>query len=214
MQKLLFAAAVAAATSLTPFAAVASDAAPNGTSPSGAFIHFGMGKVRQSGDIRKYDNRKARNVDLLAGYRWGLSDNVALGIEGGLTGLGRGEQKGAASSTGKPAERTRFGNALWLLGANAKWNVAEQFSLTGRAGIAYSVAFFDSREAGSKKWRNKETATRGTQYIGVGVGYALTNHLDLTLQGTRYATTTFKTKQGKKVSSGGSTINAGVDYRF
>ncbi|MGE7139406.1 outer membrane protein [Luteibacter sp. NPDC031894] len=214
MQKLLLAAAVAAATSLTSFAAAASDAAPNGTSPSGAFIHFGMGKVRQSGDIRKYDNRKARNIDLLAGYRWGLSNNVALGVEGGLTGLGRGEQKRASSANGKPGAQTRFGNALWLLGANGKWNVTEEFSLIGRAGIAYSVAVFETREAGSKKWRNRETATRGTQYIGVGVGYALTNHLDLTLQGTRYATTTFKAKNGKKVSSGGSTINAGVEYRF
>lgn len=205
MQKLLLATAIAVSTSFTSFAALAAD-----NSTGGAFAHIGWGQARYHNDFSQLDRRKTANYELLGGYRWGLGHSFALGVEGGFTHLGSIHR----------VERTRLGSAkydlhakAWLAGANAKWNMTKDFSLVGRAGVALVDARFDGRSLGNENFKARSEGSTSTAYFGLGVDYALTRHLDLTLQATRYGTRSVATANYANRWDI-VTYNAGAEYRF
>jgi len=204
MQKLLVATAIAVSTSFASFAALAAE-----NSGSGAFAHIGMGQAHYHTGLKPLDRERVATYDLLGGYRWGLGETFALGAESGYARLGSIDHVDYAAATHVKYD-LRAG--AWLAGANAKWNVTRDFSLVGRAGSAWVHAHGHARSTKGNSYKAQATTTNTVAYLGLGVGYALTNHVDLTLQATRYGwrSSTRRGNNGVIVT----TYNAGVEYRF
>jgi hypothetical protein len=211
MQKLLLATAIAVSTSFASTAALAAD-----DSNGGAFVHLGAGKTNYLTQVKTFDGKKATSLDVLGGYRWGLGHGFAVGVEGGFAHLGTVEKKGQRPAPKQKGARDSMTSHAWLVGANAKWNVTENVSLTGRAGSARIQTRIESRAAGEKNPHYRATFTRPTTYFGLGAGYAITDHLDLTVQATRYRNSSVQIRNAKGRYSdwAATTYNAGVEYRF
>jgi len=202
MQKLLFATAIAVSTSFAPLAAFAAD-----DSNDGAFAHVGIGRSTVFTGPGEFDRKKATSFDLTGGYHWGLGRSFALGAEGGYAYLGSVRKTYIHGSPAKAVTKHRMRTGAWLVGVNAKWNMTDHLSLIGRAGEARVRGRDSSRTNGSRNMGTVDSS-RWMPYFGLGVGYALTSQLDLTLQATRY---------GKKTGSNdwsATTYNAGVGYHF
>lgn len=176
MQKLLFATAVALSSSLASFAAPAADAS------SGAFVHAGMGKTRYVTGVKPFNGKQGASFDLLGGYRWGLGRDFALGGEAGFAQLGSVDHRFPAVGKKLWATQNLMQASAWLAGVNAKWSLTEQLLLVGRVGIAHIKTRFSHRPAGSKRTTQRESIQSRTPYFGIGIGYAVTEHFDLTLQ--------------------------------
>lgn len=205
MQKLVLATAVAISTSFTSFAAFAADG-----SNSGAFVHLGVGKARYNTGLKSLDRDKANTYDLLGGYRWGLGKTFALGVEGGFVQLGSINRVDRSFGTPVKYNLQAWG---WLAGANAKWNATRNFSLTGRIGTARLHARADAHSVANPSNRSWSEASNDAAYFGLGAGYAITDHLDLTMQITQYRPD-FSASQNHVSRETITTYNAGVEYRF
>ncbi|NID17339.1 outer membrane protein [Luteibacter yeojuensis] len=214
MQKLLLATAVAASVSLASFAAVAA----NGS--DGAFVHLGAGKARHNSHIeivdgKTPDQRRPNSYDIMAGYRWGLGSNLALGAEGGFAYLGSIRQRVYDDASPAGTRNSLFTGA-WLAGLNTRWNMSDDLSLIGRTGIARVRSRLATENLATSASATLGTVSRNTPYFGVGLGYALTRELDLTVQATRYDARSVRAqyKNGGVRDWSANTFNAGVEYRF
>jgi outer membrane immunogenic protein len=210
MQKLLFATAVALSSSL------ASCAAPAAGASNGAFVHAGMGKTRYITEVKPFNGKQGASFDLLVGYRWGLGRDFGLGAEAGFAQLGSVDHRFPAVGKKLWATQNLMHATAWLTGVNARWNLTEQLALVGRVGIAHVKTRFSHRPAGSKKATHRESILSRTPYFGIGIGYAVAEHVELTLQATRYDNQSIKTKRSSNSGLGWSatTYNAGMEYRF
>ena len=212
MRHLLIATAVAISASFTSFAAFAAD-----TSPAGGFIHLGAGQTIHDTALSSYfDGKRTLGYDLFGGYRWEMGKGVALGFEAGAAHLGASEQfrRGSAS---RPTVKSGLGANAWLAGANMKWAVGDDVSLTGRAGLArVNVRATSEVITGRLRSVSHARLSANTPYVGVGIGYALTEQLDLTLQITHYASMSSSARAGRPALRdwNGTTVNLGIEYRF
>ncbi|WP_018974711.1 porin family protein [Rudaea cellulosilytica] len=192
MKNTLFAIALATA-SLAALPAVTHAADGAG----GAFVNGNIG--RSSLDKGLYDDNDT-GYGINAGYRWLLNPNVALGVEGGYTDLGKFDTKGAYSGLG-------LGHASvkgWTAGVNGRFNVAPQWYVSGRAGLF---------RADTKGWTNETVSTyvddSSTKwYAGAGFGYDFSNNLSLGLNYDYYKTST------NRLNLDPSLFSVSAEYRF
>ena len=164
----------------------------------GFFVNGNIGQSRLS----KYaysgsDTGYAANI----GYRWAVAPSALIGIEGGYTDLG--------SFSPKSAYAPLLGSAKvsgWNVGANTHINFAQNWYVSGRAGLfrsdlkggyldATSVPVFVN--GSSNKW-----------YAGAGFGYDFNSNASIGLNYDYY-----------KASNGGFNVNprlisVSAEYRF
>ena len=163
---------------------------------NGFFINGNIGQSNVDKGVYD-DDDTAFGANL--GYRWALSPNVLLGIEGGYVDLGKVSPKGGDA---------RIGNAEvdgWTLGVNGHFNVADNWYLSGRAGM------FRSDPKGG--YLDGTTAVRvddssNDWYAGAGVGYDFNTNFTLGLNYDYYRTE----KGGLKLDPG--VLSIGAEYRF
>jgi opacity protein-like surface antigen len=93
---------------------------------SGFFINGNIGRSSlDQGVYNDDDTGYMGNV----GYRWALSPNVLLGVEGGYTHLGSFSPENVPPGFGEAKVKG------WNLGVNGHFNVADNWYLSGRAGF-------------------------------------------------------------------------------
>jgi OOP family OmpA-OmpF porin/outer membrane immunogenic protein len=133
------------------------------------------------------------------GYRWAVSPNVLLGVEGGYVDLGKVSPKSASVG---------LGNAEvdgWTLGVNGHFNVADNWYLSGRAGLFRADlkgGYFNGDvpvlvDDSSNDW-----------YAGAGFGYDFSNNFSLGLNYDYYRVE----KASLKLDPG--VLSVGGEFRF
>jgi OOP family OmpA-OmpF porin/outer membrane immunogenic protein len=173
---------------------------------SGFFINGNIGQSNLSnGAYDDSDTGYAANI----GYRWAVAPSVLIGVEGGYTDLG---------SIAPKSSYGFLGNAKitgWNVGANAHFNLTDNWYLSGRAGLfradlkggyvnsvssdfngfpIYGVTHIDNS---SNKW-----------YAGAGFGYDFNNNLSVGLNYDYYKAA----KNGFSVNP--DLVSVSGEYRF
>ncbi len=194
MKNTLFAIALATA-SLATLPAVTHAADNNG----GFFVNGNVG--RSTLDKGLYDdNDTGYGVNL--GYRWALSPEFALGVEGGYTKLGDFGTKNRYSGLG-------LGDASvkgWTAGVNGRFNLAPQWYLSGRTGVFRAdTRGFYSNDGVTANYVD-DTSTKW--YAGVGFGYDFSNNISLGMNYDYYKTS----KNGLNLDP--SLFSVSAEYRF
>jgi OOP family OmpA-OmpF porin/outer membrane immunogenic protein len=171
MKTTLFAIAFAA-TGLAALPAVSHAADDKG----GFFVNGNVGQANLDKGV--YDeNDTGYGVNL--GYRWAVAPNLALGVEGGYTDLGKFSPKSSAVAALPEGEFLRDARLKgWTLGVNAHYNVTDNWYLSGRTGLFRADAKGDYLSAGlptsgddtSNKW-----------YAGAGFGYDFSKNFSVGL---------------------------------
>jgi|GEM_PF-4760353 len=194
-------------------------AAPATPAPSGTFLDVSAGKARYNLDVRGYDGKSDFSYALTGGYRWALNDRFALGIEGGYADLGKiTHHEGDRLNRGRgkaPYERAgQLESHAWLLGANAKWQWTPTWSLVGRLGTAYTVTRFEAVTRTPFRDRKvRASESRGSMYLGLGLGYAVSSKFDLTAGITHYSLTGYESaSRNQEIAV--NTFNVGAAFRF
>ncbi len=126
MKNTLLAIALASA-SLTVVPALG-HAADNGNGAGGFFVNGNVGQSNLDKGIYN-DNDTGYGVNL--GYRWAINPNVALGVEGGYTDLGKFGTKDAFNGLGLGQASVKG----WTAGVNGHFNLTPEWYLSGRAGL-------------------------------------------------------------------------------
>ncbi|MET0254941.1 MAG: outer membrane beta-barrel protein [Luteibacter sp.] len=218
------AAVVALSLSIAPFAAAAESA---------AFMTFGFGSASFDTHDKRFDGRPRFGFEAAGGYRWQVAGPWAIGVEAGLADLGTVTHR-VADPAAKPAvidrarpasrkprrkpqaqvatylEKSRLSVDSLLVGINARWSIAEQWSLTGRAGMARHHATVESRTPTSK---HRASARSWQPYVGLGGAFALTPDADFTLAANQYhfaGPLAGKDRQRTRVV----VLSAGLETRF
>lgn len=173
---------------------------------SGMFINGNVGQSSlNNAGYDDNDTGYAANI----GYRWAVAPNVLLGVEGGYTDLG---------SISPISGYAPVGNAKisgWNVGANAHFNLTDNWYLSGRAGLfrsdlrggyinsvtpdlngnpVYGITRVDDN---STKW-----------YAGAGFGYDFNNNVSVGLNYDYYKVN----KNG--FSANPDLISVNAEYRF
>lgn len=199
MQKALQATAVALTLSLVSLTAAAN--------PAGAFLHADMGKARYGVSSKLYDGKSARAFEFGGGYRWGVGEHVALGVELSYTDLGKVTYRAKGthrygSATYPLSTRSEIGTRALSVGANVKWELPQNFIVTGRAGIARTrTQHWSYTQAGPGSDYYRGTLVGSSRYLGAGVGYKLSEHLEVGLEVTRYSSEASGLARGNKAVS-------------
>lgn len=198
MKNTLLAIALAAAS----FAAVPAFAADNGNGAGGFFVNGNVGQSNLSKGIYD-DSDTGYGVNL--GYRWALNPNVALGVEGGYTDLGKFGTKNAYSSLGLPNASVKG----WTAGINGHFNVTPEWYLSGRAGLfrADVKGVTPTGSAtGPAYLAVDDTSTK--YYAGAGVGYDFSNNVSVGLNYDYYKAN----KNGFNIDP--NLVSVSAEYRF
>lgn len=224
MQKAVRAAVVALSVSIAPFAAVAESA---------AFVNFGFGASRFNTHDTRFGHRPRFAFEAGGGYRWQVAEPWAIGVEAGVADLGTVTHRVAdpaakrdpanrarpvtTKSKQKPArpvatytEKSRFSVDSLLVGASARWSIAEQWSLTGRVGMARHHATVESRTRTSK---HTASAWSWQPYVGIGGAFALSPNADFVLAATRYQLASPLAGNARQRTSV-AVLSAGLETRF
>ena len=200
MKNTLLAIALAAAS----FAAVPAFAADNSNGAGGFFVNGNVGQSNLSKGIYD-DNDTGYGVNL--GYRWALNPNVALGVEGGYTDLGKFGTKDSYRSLGLPNASVKG----WTAGVNGHFNVTPEWYLSGRAGLfrADVKGAYPTTPAGSTTPVYASVNDTSTKYYaGAGVGYDFSNNFSVGLNYDYYKTD----KNG--VNFDPNLVSVSAEYRF
>lgn len=163
---------------------------------NGFFINGSVGQSNVDKGVYD-DDDTAFNGNV--GYRWAVSPNVLLGVEGGYVDLG----KISPNSDGRA-----FGNAEidgWTVGVNGHFNVADNWYLSGRAGLFRSDLKGGYLE-GTTPVRVDDSSN--DWYAGAGFGYDFNTNFSLGLNYDYYRTE----KAGLKLDPG--VLSIGAEYRF
>jgi opacity protein-like surface antigen len=207
MNKFLIA-AVGAALAAASATAAAADA--NGA----FFINAGVGQGqyhvgRTDGLGYQLDDKDTAGA-LRAGYAWHVARSFDLGLEGGYVDLGKLTEDYLGDGV---SEHSDLGVKGWLLGGNGKYNFADKWYVSARAGwfrstgsVTYrysdtTMAVYGSGDAHGDGW-----------YGGVGVGYDFAPNFSLGLNYDNYHA---KAKV-EDVSAGGNigSYMLTAEYRF
>jgi OOP family OmpA-OmpF porin/outer membrane immunogenic protein len=175
MKNTLLAVALAGATiAALPALSHAQDPA-NGS--GGFFVNGNIGQSNLSkGPYDDSDTAFGGNV----GYRWAINPNVALGIEGGYTDLGKFSTKDPFTGVG-PSRATVKG---WTAGVNGHFNLTPEWYLSGRAGLFRAdVQGLAQTSVGVQPVTTytyvDDTSTK--YYAGAGFGYDFSNRFSVGL---------------------------------
>ncbi|MBX3701261.1 MAG: porin family protein [Dokdonella sp.] len=189
MKNMLFATALAAASFLALPAAHADNT-------SGFFIN---GNVGQSNfDKHGYDDTDT-GYGANIGYRWALAPNFLLGVEGGYANIGSFDARTGNGALGKAELKG------WNVGANAHFNLTDNWYLSGRAGW-FRGDMRGGYFSGTTPVYVNDTSNKW--YAGAGFGYDFSNNVSVGLNYDYY-----------KANKGGLTLNPSLvsvsaEYRF
>jgi opacity protein-like surface antigen len=198
MKNTLLAIALATAS----FAAVPAFAADNGNGAGGFFVNGNVGQSNLSKGIYD-DSDTGYGVNL--GYRWALNPNVALGVEGGYTDLG----KFSTKNIGGQLSASHASVKGWTAGVNGHFNITPEWYLSGRAGL-----FRADAQGGIYTAINNtpgyptvsETSTK--YYAGAGFGYDFSNNLSVGLNYDYYKVKTDNLNYNPNL------VSVSAEYRF
>ena len=178
---------------------VAAPAISHAADNNGAGGFFVNGNVGQSsldkGAYNDDDTAWGGNI----GYRWALNPNVALGVEGGYTDLGKFAPKSSSAQLGK-AELNG-----WNLGVNGHFNLTPNWYLSGRAGF-YHADLKGGFLAGTVPVRLDDSSDK--YYAGAGFGYDFSNNFSVGLNYDYYKAD----KSALKLDP--SVVSVGAELRF
>lgn len=208
MNKILTA-ALGAALAVASAASAAADA-------HGAFLlNAGVGqsqyRVGRTDGLGYNLDEKDTAGALRFGYAWRVAPAFNLGVEGGYADLGK--MVARYRYTDGSAIQTDANAKGWMLGANGKYNFADQWYVSARAGWFRSTvdATYRYSEPGYTEYASGNAHGNGW-YGGVGVGYDFAPNFSLGLNYDNYHA---KAKRGD-VSLGGNvgTYMVTAEYRF
>lgn len=171
---------------------------------NGFFINGNIGQSNLDKGV--YDDDDT-GYGLNVGYRWALSPNFALGVEGGYSYLGKFEPKSsevAALPSGEFLRRAELKG--WTLGGNARLNVADNWYLSGRAGLFRADATGDVLDAAGLPVSADNTSTKW--YAGAGVGYDFANNVSVGINYDYYKAD----KNGLNLNP--NLVSVSAEYRF
>lgn len=199
MRNTLLAAALATA---GLFALPAAHAANN----SGLFINGNMGQSNLSkGAYDDSDTGYAANI----GYRWAIARNLLMGIEGGYTDLGSISPKSAYAPLGN-AEING-----WNVGANAHFNLTDNWYLSGRAGLlranvkgGYVGTPFTNADGFIVSPGVRVDDSNNKWYAGAGFGYDFNNNVSVGLNYDYYKANV------SGLNFNPSLVSVSAEYRF
>jgi opacity protein-like surface antigen len=185
---------------------------------SGFFINGNVGQASLSKGVYD-DNDTGYGVN--AGYRWAFTPNVAIGLEGGYTDLGKYKAKDTFSAVGLPEAKI----SGWTLGANGHFNINPNWYISARGGLfradvkgAYANAGYTATTTNGAYGTTTTTVvpagytyvddTSTKYYAGAGFGYDFSNNVSVGLNYDYYKAD----KQG--LYYGPSLVSVSAEYRF
>ncbi len=164
---------------------------------SGMFINGNIGQSNLSkGAYDDTDTGYAANI----GYRWAVAPNLLIGVEGGYTDLGTISPKSGYAP---------LGNAKlngWNVGANAHFNLTDNWYLSGRAGLFRADVQGGYLNAASVPVLVDDSSSKW--YAGAGFGYDFNNNFSVGLNYDHYKAS----KNGFNVSP--DLVSVSGEYRF
>ncbi|MFC5742867.1 porin family protein [Dyella tabacisoli] len=197
MKKTLLALALATAALLTVPAAFAQNApSDNG----GWFINGNVGRTSiNNGPYDGHDTGYALN----GGYRWSLAPNFALGAEVGYNDLGNIHVKNIFNSN-NVIDKGKSQLHGWTAGANARFNIDQNWYVSARGGIYGWKGHGLSNDANPIRKGLDNTSW----YAGAGFGYNLNSNVSVGLNYDYF--------DAKKNHTDLSTdmVSVGAEYRF
>jgi opacity protein-like surface antigen len=208
MKNTLLAIALATA-SLAAIPAVSQAQDNSNGSNAGFFVNGNVGRSDLSkGVYDDNDTGYAANV----GYRWALSPNFALGVEGGYTDLGKFDAKVPVSFDTLSA--TRASVKGWTAGVNGHFNLTPEWYLSGRAGLfradingVAQTGTVSGIASGTPTYSYiDDTSTK--YYAGAGFGYDFSNRFSVGLNYDYYKTD----KNALKLDP--NLVSVSAEYRF
>jgi OOP family OmpA-OmpF porin/outer membrane immunogenic protein len=179
-------------------------------SNGGFFVNGNVGQSNLSKGLYD-DSDTAYAVNI--GYRWAINANVALGIEGGYTDLGK---FGVDLNHFVPHENPGLPNASvkgWTAGVNGHFNLTPQWYVSGRTGLfrADIKGAYDNPDEGGHVFVPAFLTVDGTStkyYAGAGVGYDFSNNMSVGLNYDFYKAS----KNGLKLTP--NLLSVSGEYRF
>jgi hypothetical protein len=224
MHSAVRAAVVALSISTIPLASAAESA---------AFVTFGFGASTFDTHDTRFDGRPRFAFEARGGYRWQVTEPWAIGVEAGVADLGTvtrrvadpvakqdpanrprpvmsRRQKKPARPVATYLEKSRLSVDSLLVGANARWSIGEQWSVTARAGMARHHA---SVEARTRTTKHQASTWSWQPYAGIGGAFALSPDADFTLAATRYRFAGPLAGKDRQ-RAGIAVLSAGLESRF
>ncbi len=175
--------------------ALASTSAFAANSTGNFFINVGVGQAqyhvgRTDGLGYKLDEKDTAGA-LRFGYAWNVAPDFDLGVEGGYVDLGKlvaSYHYENADATYVVDDHYDLGASGWLAGVNGKFNFADKWYASARAGwLRSSVSATDRySETGYGSEYQSSDVTGNGWYGGAGVGYNLTRDFSLGLNFDNY----------------------------
>jgi OOP family OmpA-OmpF porin/outer membrane immunogenic protein len=154
---------------LVPVLSHADDA--NGSN-GGFFVNGNIGRANlDKGPYNDDDTGYAANL----GYRWALSPNVALGVEGGYADLGKFDPRDSFAAAGVGRATVKG----WTAGVNGHFNLTPQWYLSGRAGLFRADVKGGYLDVADLPVGIDDTSTK--YYAGAGFGYDFSNNFSVGL---------------------------------
>ncbi len=188
MKTTLLALALTAGLAALPLASQAAE--------GGMFINGNVGQASiDKGGYNNDDTGWGANL----GYRWAVAPNFLIGVEGGYVDLGSIDPRRGYSDLGK-AELSG-----WTLGANAHWNLTDNWYVSGRGGF-FRGDLTGGYAVGPVAVRVDDTSNKW--YAGAGFGYDFNNNVSVGLNYDYYKAE----KNGLKLDS--DLVSVSAEYRF
>jgi len=195
MKNKVLAFAIAAGVAAAPALALAQE---GNAGNSGFFINGNVGQSNLSKGA--YDDNDV-GYGVNGGYRWALNPNVAIGLEGGYTDLGKFKAKDSLSSAGLPDAQV----SGWNVGVDGHFNINPNWYISARGGL-FRGDVKGSYLAGTTPVYVDDTSTK--YYAGAGFGYDFSNNLSVGLNYDYYKVD----KAG--LSFDPSLVSVSAEYRF
>jgi hypothetical protein len=160
----------------------------------GLFINGNVGRS----ELKRGDYDKDTAFAINGGYRWG-----AFGLEAGYNDFGNFEDKYTVAGQ---ARLDKIDLSGWNVGVNGKVNFAENWYVSGRAGLFRWDA--DSQFGPVTGTRTKLSEKGTDWYAGVGVGYDVSQNFGVGLAFDRFKA------DGKNVEYTTNRTSVTAEYRF
>ena len=196
--------AIALATASLGVIPAVSHAQDNSSGNGGFFVNGNVGRSDLSKGV--YDDNDT-GYGANVGYRWALNPNVALGVEGGYTDLGKFDTKDPFSGVG-PSRASVKG---WTAGVNGHFNLTPEWYLSARGGLFRADVQGLTQTGPTANGVTPVTYVDDTStkyYAGAGFGYDFSNRFSVGLNYDYFKTD----KNDLKLDP--NLVSVSAEYRF
>lgn len=193
MRHLLLSASLAAALVAAPFAAMAQEGG-NGD----LFVSGSVGTAHS--DVSGLTSRNDTGFGANFGYRF----NDTWGLDVGYVDLGKPEAKNYP--VGASTLNLKLGVTGWTLGANGKFDFAQHWYVSARAGV-----FFSRSKLTVEGYSDSITDHDTNLYVGAGAGYNISRNLSIGINFDRYEA---KAKSFLTHTNNPYLLSGTLEYRF